>query len=47
MLHPDQAARPMAHNVLVTQSSKLMFELLFAWGLLSASAVVSRKEAPA
>jgi hypothetical protein len=47
MLHPDQATRPMAHNVLVTQSSKLMFELLFAWGLLSASAVVSRKEAPA
>jgi hypothetical protein len=47
MLHPDQAARPMAHNILVTQSSKLMFEFLFAWGLLLASAVVSRREPPA
>jgi hypothetical protein len=47
MLHPDQAARPMAHGILVTQSSKLMFEFLFAWGLLLASAVVSRKELPA
>jgi hypothetical protein len=46
MLHPDQAARPMAHNILVTQSSKLMFEFLFAWGLLLASTVVSRKEPP-
>jgi hypothetical protein len=46
MLHPDQAAQPMAHNILVTQSSKLMFEFLFAWGLLLASAIVSRKEAP-
>ncbi len=45
MLHPDQAARPLAHNILVTQSSKLMFEFLFAWGLLLASAVVSRQEA--
>ena len=47
MLHPEQAARPMAHNILVTQSSKLMFELLFAWGLLLASAIVSRKPKPA
>jgi hypothetical protein len=47
MLHPEQAARPLAHNLLVTQSSKLMFELLFAWGLLMASAVVSRRGAPA
>jgi hypothetical protein len=47
MLHPEQAARPMAHNLLVTQSTKLMFEFLFAWGLLLASMVVSRKEAPA
>ncbi len=46
MLHPDQAARPIAHNILVTQSSKLMFEFLFAWGLLLASAIVSRKEQP-
>ena len=44
MLHPDQAARPMAHDLLVTQSSKLMFELLFAWGLLLASGVVSRRQ---
>lgn len=44
MLHPDQAARPMAHNILVTQSSKLMFEFLLAWGLLLASAIVSRTE---
>jgi hypothetical protein len=47
MLHPDQAARPMAHNILVTQSSKLMVEFLFAWGLLLASALVSRNEQPA
>jgi hypothetical protein len=47
MLHPEQAALPLARNILVTQSSKLMFELLFAWGLLLASSVVSRKEAPA
>lgn len=46
MLHPDQAARPMAHNILVTQSTKLMFEFLLAWGLLLASALVSRKEEP-
>jgi hypothetical protein len=42
MLHPDEAARPLAHNILVTQSSKLMFEFLFAWSLLLASAVLSR-----
>jgi hypothetical protein len=46
MLHPDQAALPMAHDILVTQSTKLMIELLFAWGLLLASAVVSRMETP-
>ena len=43
MLHPDQAARPVAHNILVTQSSKLMFEFLFAWSLLLASAILSRR----
>jgi hypothetical protein len=47
MLHPDQAARPIAHGILVTQSSKLMFEFLFAWCLLLASAWLSRKPAPA
>jgi len=43
MLHPDQAARPLAHNLLVTQSSKLMFELLFAWSLMLASLLLSRR----
>jgi hypothetical protein len=43
MLHPDQAARPLAHNILVTQSSKLMFEFLFAWSLLLASVLLSRR----
>lgn len=43
MLHPEQAARPMAHKILVTQSSKLMFEFLFAWSLLLASAMISRR----
>lgn len=43
MLHPDEVARPLAHKILVTQSSKLMFEFLFAWSLLLASVVVSRR----
>jgi hypothetical protein len=43
MLHPEQAARPLAHNILVTQSSKLMFEFLFAWGLLAASLITSQR----
>ncbi|MBX3705999.1 MAG: hypothetical protein KF911_05130 [Pseudomonadales bacterium] len=34
MLHPEQAAQPIAHNLLVTQSSKLMIEFVIAWGLL-------------
>ena len=34
MLHPEQALEPIAHNLLVTQSSKLMIELVLAWGLL-------------
>ena len=42
MLHPDQAARPIAHAILVTQSSKLMFEFLFAWALMLGSVVLSR-----
>ena len=42
ILHPDQAARPLAHNIVVTQSSKLMFEFLFAWGLLLASRLTRR-----
>lgn len=47
MLHPEQAARPIAHNLLVTQSSKLMFEFLFAWSLMLASLVLSRRGAAA
>ena len=47
MLHPDQASRPLAHNILVTQSTKLMFEFLLAWSLLLASAIRSRKESSA
>jgi hypothetical protein len=43
MLHPEQASRPLAHNVLVTQSSKLMLEFVLAWGLLLASALLSQR----
>ena len=42
ILHPEQSARPLAHNIVVTQSSKLMFEFLFAWGLLLASTAIGR-----
>lgn len=45
MLHPEQAAQPLAHKILVTQSSKLMFEFLLAWGLLLMSATVARRSA--
>jgi hypothetical protein len=34
MLHPEQAGQPIAHNLLVTQSSKLMIEFVLAWSLL-------------
>ena len=34
MLHPDEASAPLAHNILVTQSSKLMVEFVLAWGLM-------------
>ncbi|MEQ9005774.1 MAG: hypothetical protein RIE74_19625, partial [Pseudomonadales bacterium] len=34
MLHPEQARQPIAHNLLVTQSSKLMIEFVLAWGFL-------------
>lgn len=37
MLHPEEAAAPVAHGVLVTQSSKLMFEFVAAWSLLVAA----------
>ena len=45
MLHPEQAARPLAHNILVTQSTKLMFEFVLAWSLLLMSLTVARKPA--
>lgn len=37
MLHPEQSKGPIAHNLLVTQSTKLMFEFVLAWGLLFSS----------
>lgn len=45
MLHPEQAASPLAQNILITQSTKLMFEFLFAWSLLLASVLFSRRPA--
>jgi len=39
MLHPEEAGAPMAHNILVTQSSKLMVEFVLAWVMLAASVV--------
>lgn len=36
MLHPEEAIAPIPHNLLVTQSSKLMIEFVIAWGLLAA-----------
>lgn len=42
ILHPAQSARPLAHNIVVTQTSKLMIEFLLAWGLLLASSTVGR-----
>ena len=41
-LHPEEAAQPIAHNLLVTQSSKLMIELVLAWTLLLASMLKGR-----
>lgn len=42
MLHPEEAQEPMAHNLLVTQSSKLMVEFVIAWGLIAASLIRTR-----
>lgn len=44
MLHPEQASQPFAHNLLVTQSSKLMIELVLAWSLLALSHWPARSE---
>ena len=42
MLHPEQASQPLAHNILITQSSKLMVEFVVAWALLAASFLATR-----
>ena len=44
MLHPEEASELVAHNILVTQSSKLMVEFAFAWLLLGASLVGTRSQ---
>jgi hypothetical protein len=46
MLHPEQAASPVAANLLVTQSSKLMIEFLIAWSLLLAAFALPRGSGP-
>lgn len=45
MLHPAEASAPMAHNILVTQSTKLMLELVIAWSLLAASRLFAHRPA--
>lgn len=47
MLHPEQAMEPIPHNLLVTQSSKLMIELVLAWWLLLLAFRRGRGEAAA
>jgi len=42
MLHPEQVS-PIAHNLLVTQSSKLMIELVLAWTLMALSLTLGRR----
>lgn len=42
LLHPDESKEPLARNILVTQSSKLMVEFVLAWGLLAVSLVRAR-----
>ena len=44
MLHPEQAAKPLAHNILVTQSTKLMIEFVIAWSLLLSSFILSKSK---
>jgi len=43
MLHPEQSSTPLAHKILVTQSTKLMFEFVLAWGLLLTSQLINRR----
>ncbi len=45
MLHPEEAAKPMSLNLLVTQSSKLMLEFVIAWSLLLASYMTANRQA--
>lgn len=45
MLHPDQSSAPLANNILVTQSTKLMLEFVLAWSLLLVSQREIRKPA--
>ena len=45
MLHPAEASAAMPHNILVTQSTKLMLELVFAWSLLAASRLCAHQPA--
>ena len=46
MLHPEQAREAIPHNLLVTQSSKLMIEFVLAWSLLLLSLRRSMPAAP-
>lgn len=43
MLHPDQSSTPLALNILITQSTKLMIEFVLAWGLLFSSLTLSKQ----
>ena len=43
MLHPEQSSTPLALNLLITQSTKLMFEFVLAWGLLFSSLLLKQR----
>jgi len=43
MLHPEQSSTPLALNLLITQSTKLMFEFVLAWGLLFSSLLLNQR----
>lgn len=45
MLHPEEAAVPFAHRLLVTQSSKLMIEFVAGWTLMVAAGFLDRRPA--
>ena len=46
ILHPEEAGGAMAHNLVVTQSSKLMVKFVLAWVLLAMSLIVGRRSQP-